>query len=191
LSESPSGTIRSNLRYVIDVLCDQQRYDLTYRTTDLPFFLIPCLGNIDCAHKNRRRAYKEAFSVGLTAQAIGATLGQDEFSFFNSVALVTLQALAFGSGDPDVKRWRENFHQLAEQGGGPAFQLASGATPINPTVDSFKTATTCRGVDNDVVMSQRPSKFRDGTYPNPTCSASPRTAALDYVILKGLELAWV
>jgi hypothetical protein len=190
LSDSPSGTIRSNLGYVIDVLCDHQRYDLTYRTTDLPFFLVPCLGNIECAHKNRRGAYKQAFSVALTAQAIGAALGQDEFSFFNSVALVTLQALAWGSGDHDVKNWRENFHQMAENGGGPAFQIASGATPINPTVDSLRTATTCRDVDNDVIMSQRPSKFLNGTYPNPSCNDSPRTAALDYVILKGLELAW-
>ena len=75
LSDSPSGKIRSNLGYVIDVLCDHERYDLTYRTTDLPFFLVPCLGNIECARKKRRGAYKEAFSVALTAQAIGANLG--------------------------------------------------------------------------------------------------------------------
>lgn len=190
LSDSPSGKIRPNLGYVIDVLCDHDRYDLTYRTTDLPIFLIPCLGNIECARKKRRGAYKEAFSVALTAQAIGADLGQDEFSFFNSVALVTLQSLAWGPGDQDVKQWRENFHHMADKGGGPAFQIASGAPPVNPTVESFKTSTTCRDVDNDVVMSQRPSKFLSGTYPNPSCGASPRTAALDYVILKGLELAW-
>ena len=117
-------------------------------------------------------------------------LGQDEFSFFNALALVTLQALAWGPGDDDVKQWRENFHHMADKGGGPAFQIASGVTPVNPTVDSFKTTTTCRDADNDVVMSQRPSKFLDGTYPNPSCGTSPRTAALDYVILKGLELAW-
>jgi hypothetical protein len=190
LSDSPSGKIRSNIGYVIDVLCDSDRYDLTYRTTDLPVFLVPCLGNIKCAHKRRRGAYKEAFSVALTAQAVGADLGEDEFSFFNSVALVTLQALAWGPGDQDVKKWRENFHHMADKKGGPAFQIASGAMPANPVVDSLKTATTCRDVDNDVVMSQRPSKFRDGTFPSPTCTTSPRTAALDYVILKGLELAW-
>jgi hypothetical protein len=190
LSDSPSGKIRPNLGYVIDVLCDQQRFDLTYHTTDLPIFLIPCLGNIECARKNRRGAYKEAFSVALTAQAVGASVGQDEFSFFNSIALVTLQALAWGPGDQDVKKWRENFHHMADKGGGPAFQIASGAMPANPGVDSFKTATTCRDVDNDVVMSQRPSKFQDGTFPNPSCGSSPRTAALDYVILKALELSW-
>lgn len=190
LSDSPSGKIRSNIGYVIDVLCDSDRYDLTYRTTDLPVFLVPCLGNIKCARKRRRGAYKEAFSVALTAQAIGADLGQDEFSFFNSVALVTLQALAWGHGDQDVKRWRENFHHMAEKKGGPAFQIASGVMQANPAVDSLKTATTCREVDNDVVMSQRPSKFRDGIFPSPNCTTSPQTAALDYVILKGLELAW-
>jgi hypothetical protein len=189
LSGSPSGRIRSNLGYVIDVLCDKSRYDLTYRTTDLPFFLIPCFGNIECAHKKRRGAYKEAFSVALTAQSIGADAGQDEFSFFNAIALVALQA--WGTGDGDVRQWRESFHHMADKGGGPAFQITCGATPVNPSVDSFETATTCRDMDNDVVMSQRPSKFRDGTFPNPTCSAgSPRTIALDYVILKGLQLVW-
>jgi hypothetical protein len=190
LSDSPSGKIRPNLGYVIDVLCDHDRYDMTYRTTDLPIFLVPCLGNIDCALTKRRSAYKEAFSAALTAEAIGADQGLDEFSFFNSGSLVTLQALAWGSGDQDVKKWRENFHQMADKGGGPAFQIASGAMRVSPTVDSFKTATTCRDVDNDVIMSQRPSKFLSGAFPSPSCGASPRTAALDYVILKGLELAW-
>ncbi len=190
LSDSPSGKIRPNLGYVIDVLCDQDRYNQTYRTTDLPIFLIPCFGNIECARKKRRAAYKEAFSVALTAQSIGADLGQDEFSLFNAIALVTLQALAWGPGDEDVKKWRENFHHMASKGGGPAFQIVTGLT-ANPSVDSFKTATTCRDVDNDIVMGQRPSKFIDGTYPNPTCGGgSPRTIVLDYVILKALELAW-
>jgi hypothetical protein len=67
-----------------------------------------------------------AFSVALTAQSAGAALGQDEFSFFNSIALVTLQALAWGPGDSDVKGWSENFEHMAAKGGGPAFQIAAG-----------------------------------------------------------------
>jgi hypothetical protein len=158
---------------------------------DLPVFLAPCFGNIECARKKRRGAYKEAFSAALTAQSAGADLGQDEFSFFNSIALVTLQVLAWGPGDDDVKKWRENFHHMASKGGGSAFQIVSGVTPVSPSVDSFKTATTCQDVDNDIVMSQRPSKFIDRTYPSPTCDAgSPRTVVLDYLILKALELAW-
>ena len=92
LSASPAGRIRPNMRYVIDVLCDPERYDLTYRTTDLPIFLTPCLGNINCARKRRRSAYKAAFSVALTGQAVVADLGQDEFSFFNAIALATLRS---------------------------------------------------------------------------------------------------
>jgi hypothetical protein len=114
LSDSPSGNIRSSLGYVIDVLCDHDRYDLNDRKTVVPFFLVPCLGNTSCARKNRRGAYKEASSVAPSAQAIGAGQGQDEFSFFNAVALVTLQALAWGPGDHDAKNWRKNIHHMAD-----------------------------------------------------------------------------
>ena len=172
LSDSSSGKIRSNLGYVIDVLCDPGRYDQTYRTTDLPIFLIPCFGNIECARKKRRGAYKEAFSVALTAQSVGADLGQDEFSFFNAIALVTLQALAWGPGDDDVKKWRENFHHMASKGGGPAFQFAAGVIPVNPSVDSFKTATTCRDVDNDIIMGRGICRSRDGTLWPRKCTRS-------------------
>jgi len=80
---------------------------------------------------------------------------------------------------------------MASKGGGPAFQIAAGLTPVNPFVDSFKTVTTCRDADNDIVMSQRPSKFLNGIFPNPTCgSGSQRTVVLDYVILKALERVW-
>jgi len=98
LSDSPGGKIRPNLGYVIAVLCDPERYNMTYRTTDLTVFLTPCFGNIECARKKRRSVYKAAFSVALTAQSVGADLGQDQFSFFNAISLVTLQAIAWGLG---------------------------------------------------------------------------------------------
>src|SRR5439155_13027272 len=111
---------------VIDVLCDHERYNLIYRTRDLPIFLTPCFGNIECAQRKRRQAYKLAFSVALTAQSAGADLGQDEFSFFNAIALVTLQALAWKPGDSDMKARRETFHHMAAKGGGPAFKITAG-----------------------------------------------------------------
>jgi hypothetical protein len=117
LSDSHSGHILPNFGYVIDVLCDQARYDLTYRTTDLPVFLVRCFGDIDCARKKRRDAYKDAFSAALTFQAIGADQGQDETAFFNALALITLQALVWSPGDDNVKTWRENFHRMANKGG--------------------------------------------------------------------------
>lgn len=189
LSDSHSGEIHSNLGYVIDVLCDAERYDKTYRTQDLPLFLTPCLGNIDCARTARRAAYKQAFGLALSAQNIGTMLGQDEFSFFNAIALVALQALAWGTDDQDVAGWRKPFVNMADKGGGPAFTIVSGQTIDANAIDDLKTATTCTDVDNDIVMSQRPSKFIDGTFPHPSCTASPKTIALDYVIVKALSLA--
>jgi hypothetical protein len=189
LSGSPAGKILPNLGYVIDVLCDQQRYNLIYRTIDLPIFLIPCFGNIECADRKRRQAYKLAFSAAVTTQSAGANLGQDEFSFFNAIALVTLQALAWGPGDSDVKGWRENFAHMAVKGG-PAFQIAAGVAINDAAIEAYRSAMTCRDVDNDVIMSQRPSKFSDGTFPNPPCASNHKTATLDYVILKAARAAW-
>ena len=54
---------------------------------------------------------------------------------------------------------------MASVGGGPAFQVAAGEAPAGGVAEGLEEATTCRDVDNDVVMSQRPSKFRDGVSP--------------------------
>jgi len=49
----------------------------------------------------------------------------------------------------------------------------------------------CREVDNDVIMGQRPSKYKDGTFPAPACQDSnTRTVAIDYVILQALRALW-
>ncbi len=191
LSNSTSGKILPNLGYIIDVLCDSARYNMTYDTTDMDVFLVPCLGDINCARAGRRAAYKEAFSVALQAQAVAAANGQDEFSFFNAIALVTLQAIAWGAGDSDVQSWRNNFAHFGQSGDGPAFQIAAGLPVSDASIDSYKTLMVCSEVDNDVIMAQRPSLYVKGTYPSPPCQNSAnRTVAMDYLILEALMAAW-
>ncbi len=98
LSDTLKGRIGRNLGYLIDVLCDHARYNLIYRTEDMPMFLIPCLGNIDCAQGNRRGAYKTLFGLALDAQEIGGFVLRagldvtDEYSVFNALGAVSRNA---------------------------------------------------------------------------------------------------
>lgn len=196
VSDSTQGRIGRNIGYLIDVLCDSSRYNLNYRTSDLPVYLVPCFGNIDCAKGNRRGAYKEMFSLALDAYELtgwvssgGLDVG-DEYSAFNALAAVSLQCLAWGRDDSDVKEWRENFEVHADDGWGPAFQIVSGRPVTNAEIEAWDGAHVTRDLDNDIIAAQRPAKIRDGVL-TPNLAAGPdRWLLLDYLILEGLRLIW-
>lgn len=196
VSSAPKGAIGRGIGYMIDVLSDDARYDMNYRSWDLPAYLVPCLGNIKCAKGNRRGAYKEVFSLSLTAQAlpgwtnIPGVEDIDEYSVFNALASVSLQCIAWGKGDNDVQDWRSNFGPHADGGWGPAFRLVTGRPVSNEEIEDYYTAHVTRAQDNDIIMAQRPSKIRDGVL-TPNLKGGPEQwLVLDYVILKALQLLW-
>ena len=70
VSDSSKGTIGRNIAYMIDLLCDDARYDLNYRTSDMTAWLVLALGNITDAKANRRAAYKALFGLALQAHSL-------------------------------------------------------------------------------------------------------------------------
>ena len=202
LSKSGSGKIGDNLRYVICVLSDDDRFHFNYKTADMETWLVPAFGNLDAAKANRRAYYKSMFKAGLEAERLGSLNHPrqpsgvfDETAFFNAIALVTSQAVVWGAGDRDVKNWRSSFDHAATAGFGPAFRLASGASVTKDELNRYRDATICRQQDNDIVMAQRPKKFIDKEFPGcPACEGTEpnqvRHVALDFVILEALRLVW-
>ncbi len=171
VSNSSQGKLQDNLRYCIDVVA--HLYGVHY---------------VDGA---TRGLYKKEFGAALKAyshqvQLPGALATQDDFSVYNSLALVTLQGVVWGKDDHDVKAWRANFNQHADKGWGPAFRIVSGRSIDDATIDKYSTMRMSRSQDNDIILGQRPSKYLKGTFP-PT---SGDWLVLDYVNLKGLRLAW-
>ncbi len=196
VSDTPQGRIGRNIGYLIDVLCDAGRYDLNYRSSDLPLFLVPCFGNINCAKGNRRGAYKSLFTLALRAHQIGGWAASegldisDEYSVFNALAAASLQCLAWGKDDADVRAWRSNFAVHADQGWGPAFQLVAGRPVTDAALQAWANAHVTREQDNDIIAAQRPTKIRDGIISPNLGPASGRFLLLDHVILQALRLIW-
>ncbi len=196
VSDTTKGNIGRNIGYMIDVLCDNARYNINYRSSDLPLYLVPCIGNINCAKGNRRSAYKSMFSLALKAHKLGgwvATGGldiSDEYSVFNALASVSLQCVAWGKNDSDVKDWRENFVIHADNGWGPAFEIVSGHRIESTNVISWSDAHVTRDLDNDIISSQRPTKIRDGLLTSELKGGTDQWLTLDYVILEGLQVLW-
>lgn len=171
VSDSSQGHIGDNLRYVIDVLA--RKYDLDY------------------VDGNRRHFYKLQFSGALKVYALQVQLPGDaatheDYSVFNSLSLVTLQGIVWGKDDGDVKDWRANFHQHADKGWGPAFRIVAGRSIDDATIEKYRTVKVSRSQDNDIILSQRPHKYLDGTFP----PAHGDWLVLDYVLLEGLRGAW-
>ena len=196
VSATTQGAIGRNIGYMIDVLCDKERYDINYRSSDFPIFLAPCLGNVQCAEKNRRGAYKTLFSLALEADQLGGWVAShgldaaDEYSVFNALAAVSLQCLAWGKDDSDVKAWRANFTVHADDGWGPAFQIVSGRGVSAADIDAWADAHVTRSLDNDIISAQRPTKIRDGTLTSGLKGGTDQFLVLDYVILTALHLLW-
>ncbi|MCI5117684.1 MAG: hypothetical protein D3913_06920, partial [Candidatus Electrothrix sp. LOE1_4_5] len=179
------------------VLCDDARYDLNYRSSDLPLFLVPCFGNIKCAKGNRRGACKQLFSLALHAHKLtgrwetsGGLDLSDEYSVFNALAAVSLQCLAWGKDDSDVRDWRKNFTVHADAGWGPAFQIVSGRHVADAEIQAWKNVHVTREQDNDIIAAQRSKKIRDGILSPDLAEGPERWLLLDYVILDGLRLVW-
>ena len=196
LSPSSAGTIDRGLGYVIDVLADHDRYNFNFKTTDLQAFLITHAGDEDAAQADMRSVYKKAFGLSLDIQRLGELIGaDDEYSVFNALALVSLQCVAWGPNDDDVKAWRSNFNHPATDRWGPAFRIVAGATVSTTDIDAYASSYTCRANDNDIIMGQRPSKIIDGTFPaSIACdnrdAAHKRWLVLDGVILRALVALW-
>jgi hypothetical protein len=201
LSSSGSGKIGDNLRYVICVLADKDRFDFNYKTAAMEKWLVPAFGDLDKAKANRRAYYKTTFTAGLEAQRLGSLNYPkqisgvfDETTFFNAIALVTAQSIVWGANDHDVKRWRNTFDHAAKAKFGPGFRLASGADVSKKDLALYREATICRRQDNDIVMAQRAKKYIDNEFPScRVCDGKKpdqvRHIALDFVILQGLNLA--
>jgi hypothetical protein len=196
VSATPQGRVGRNIGYLIDVLCDADRYDLNYRSSDLPLFLVPCFGNIDCAKKKRRSTYKSLFMLALKAYHIGGWAAaegldiSDEYSIFNALAAVSLQCLAWGKDDADVQAWRSNFAVHADQGWGPAFQLVAGRSVTDAALQAWVNAHVTREQDNDIIAAQRPTKIKDGIISPNLGPGTDRWLLLDHVILQALRLIW-
>lgn len=197
LSDSPQGKMGRNIGYLIDVLADSARYGINYRTSDLPAYLVPCLGNIKCAKGNRRKVYKEMFGWAIQAHQLagwvqGATGLEvsDEYSVFNALGAVSLQCIAWGKDDSDVQEWRDHFKMFADDGWGPAFRLVAGRSVANADIDVYYTSYMTRDLDNDIIIAQRPNKIRSGEFQPGLPQGPDRWLLLDYVILKGLQALW-
>jgi hypothetical protein len=177
VSDARQGRVRENLKYVIDVLAD--KYD------------------VDFVDGNTRSAYKLAFTTSLRfdsgqVQLPGDAATQDDFSVFNRLSLVTLQAILWGTSDDDVRAWRKNYRQHADRGWGPAFRIVAGRSLSDARIDEYKEAFIQRSQDNDIIMGQRPHKYLSGAFPGPQIAqdASNGWLVLDYVVLSGLKAAW-
>lgn len=196
VSDSLKGTIGRNIGYMIDVLCDEDRYDIAYRTSDMTVWLISGIGNVTAARANRRGAYKTLFGLALQAHSLTGWLQtgdldvSDEYSVFNAIGAVSLQCIAWGKDDGDVKDWRSNFRIHADNNWGPAFQLVAGRSVSNTDIEEYATAHVTRDLDNDIVMAQRPDKIQDGTLTSKLKGGPGQWLTLDYVILKALRLLW-
>ncbi len=208
VSSETKGSIGRNIGYLIDVLSDEQRYDMVYRTSDMTVWRSTALFNEKQAKKNRRAYYKMMFSLALKAENLGEqfddslTGGEmfgmpvkvdhlvDEYSQFNTLGAVSLQCIAWGAGDQDVQEWRGNFKVHADDGWGPAFKLVAGRSVSDSEIEAYRTAHVTRAQDNDIIMAQRPSKIRDGTFDLSLTGKSGEWLVLDYVILKALALLW-
>jgi hypothetical protein len=172
VSDSPQGKVRDNLRYCIDVVA--HLYGVHYVSGAM------------------RGLYKVEFGAALKADSLLVQVPadrlatMDDYSVFNSLALVTLQGVAWGKDDGDVKDWRANYRQHADKGWGPAFRIVSGRSIDDASINNYYTMRMGRSQDNDIILAQRPSKYLKGIFP-PT---SGDWLVLDYVILKGLRLAW-
>jgi hypothetical protein len=207
LSDTNKGTIGRNIGYLIAVLSDDVRYNMIYRTEDMTIWRTTALFDEKQAKKNRRAFYKAMFTLALKAHnlseqfdetlADGEFMGKpvkldisDEYSVFNALAAVSLQCIAWGKEDSDVKAWRSNFKVHADDGWGPAFALVAGRTVSKGDIDTYRSAHVTRVQDNDIVMAQRPGKIRKGTFDLTLTGASGEYLVLDYVILKALEILW-
>ncbi|MDD5269390.1 MAG: hypothetical protein PHO08_20125 [Methylococcales bacterium] len=196
VSVSSKGTIGRNIAYMIDVLCDDARYDLNYRTSDMTAWLVFALGNITDAKSNRRAAYKALFGLALQAHSLtgwlqtGGLDASNEYSVFNALGAVSLQCIAWGKDDGDVKDWRSNFGVHADAGWGPAFLLVAGRSVSDANIDDYATAHITRNLDNDIIMAQRPTKIRDGILTPDLKGGPEQWLTLDYIILKALRLLW-
>ena len=176
LSDSHQGQIRDNQRYVIDAVC--RMYDIDY------------------IRGFRRDLCKVEFTGALKvlnaqAQSPDPNIAtRDDYSVFNTLAVVTVTDLKWGKDDEDVDAWRKNFRVHADKGWGPAFRIVSGRSQDPAEIEEYATAHITRGQDNDIIMAQRPRKYLSGEF-NPSQKGGPgQWLVLDYVILKGLKLAW-
>jgi hypothetical protein len=197
LSNSRQGKIGRNIGYMIDVLADNARYRINYRTSDLPFYLVPCAGDIKCATANRRQVYKKMFGGAIQAHQLAGWIQgstglevSDEYSVFNALGAVTLQCIAWGKDDSDVKKWRAHFEIFADDGWGPAFRLVAGRSVTDADIDVYYTSYMTRGLDNDIIIAQRPGKIKTGEFEPGLPPGPDRWLLLDYVILKGLRALW-
>lgn len=179
VSRTPGGKVGGNLRYVIDVLGDRSGVSLVGGTV--------------------RSLHKAEFSAALRAHSLLVQLPsddlatRDDYSVFNSLALVTLQCVVWGASDGDVRDWRANYRQHADKGWGPAFRIVSGRSLDDNEIEKYYSAHIKGDQDNDIIMGQRPHKYLSGHFPQPQfgqSGASGEWLVLDYVILKGLQLAW-
>jgi hypothetical protein len=206
LSKADKGDIGRNIGYLIDVLSDKNRYNMIYRTIDMPFWRLTAAFNEEKAKQNRRSFYKEMFSLALKAHKLtgewesaesGELFGKrvklefsDAYSVFNALGAVSLQCIAWGRDDNDVKEWRSNFKPHADDGWGPAFKLVAGRTVEDAEIQAYNPAYVTRDQDNDIIMAQRPRKIRDNIFDFSLNGESGQYLVLDYVILKALELLW-
>lgn len=196
LSDTAKGQIGRNIGYLIDVLSDEARYHFNYRTSDMTVWLIPAFGNINAAKGNRRAAYKQAFSLALKAHQLtgwvelSSLKASDAYSVFNALAAVSLQCIAWGKDDSDVKEWRANFKVHADDGWGPAFKIVAGRAVSETEIEQYRTAHVTREQDNDIIMAQRPRKIRDGVFDLSRAGGPGEWLVLDYVVLKALALLW-
>jgi hypothetical protein len=207
VSDSHKGRIGRNIGYLIDVLSDQQRYNMTYRTADMDIWRATALFNEKQAKKNRRAFYKAMFSLALKAHNLSAQFDDslaggilfgipvklevtDEYSVFNALAAVSLQCVAWGKEDSDVQAWRANFKLHADDGWGPAFRIVAGRSVTPDVIEIYRTAHVTRDQDNDIIMAQRPGKIRDGRFDLTLSGEDGEWLVLDYVVLKALDWVW-
>ena len=208
VSVEAKGRIGRNIGYMIDVLSDRERYNMIYRTADLPFWRTTAGFSEQGARRNRRRFYKEMFSLALQAhnltEQFDASLSgaemfgrpikletlSDEYSVFNALAALSLQCIAWGKDDADVRRWRANFRLHADHQWGPAFRLVAGRSVSPALIETYRTAHVTRAQDNDIIMAQRPAKIRSGAFDLTLTGKPGEWLVLDYVVLKALALLW-
>jgi hypothetical protein len=173
------GKINDSLRYVIDVL--SHKYGIDYIGGTL------------------RGMYKIEFGLALKAHALLVQMPveelatMDDFSVFNTLALVTLQCIFWTKDDSNVKDWRANYRQHADKRWGPAFRIVAGREVSTNEIDAYRTAHIKSDQDNDIILAQRPHKYISDKFPALQLSQTGgegQWLVLDYLILKGLELAW-
>jgi hypothetical protein len=156
VSSEARGSIGHNISYLIDVLSDEQRYNMVYRTSDMtvcgrpPFStrknqeepadllqgpILPRSQGITCLSSSTNPC-----RVARCSEYPSSWIHCQISARCSMLPSVSLQCIAWGKDDHDVQDWRANFKVHADDGWEPAFRLVAGRSINNAEIEAYRSA---------------------------------------------------